>query len=194
LIWGLWDVSTEPSPTRFLTRGDYTKGAHAVEPGVIEVLDGHLEKSFHEVAKRSPKPSPQSTGRRLAFAHWLTQPDHPLTARVMVNRIWQYHFWTGIVSTPADFGQRGARPTHPELLDWLAVEFVENGWPSQRGLDHDRVILAETKETDDLFDVRLLMVRAGRFTAVRSALGVDDCDGLADDEATVASRRIEADV
>ena len=128
LIWGLWDVTSEPSPTKFLTRGDYTKGAHAVQPGVIEVLDGHLQHTFEEVAKQVPKSSPQSTGRRLTLAHWLTQPDHPLTARVMVNRIWQYHFGTGIVSTPDDFGQRGARPTHPELLDWLAVEFVENGW------------------------------------------------------------------
>ena len=128
LIWGLWDVSTEPSPTPFLTRGDYTKAAHAVEPGVIEVLDGHREVKFEQMTKQSPKPPPHSTGRRLALAHWLTQPNHPLTARVMVNRIWQYHFGTGIVSTPDDYGQRGARPTHPELLDWLAVEFVENGW------------------------------------------------------------------
>jgi hypothetical protein len=128
LIWGLWDVSTEPSPTQFLTRGDYTKPARPVEPDVIEVLEGHLEVNFDQIAKRSPEPPPYSTGRRLALANWLIQPNHPLTARVMVNRIWQYHFGTGIVSTPDDYGQRGARPTHPELLDWLAVEFVENGW------------------------------------------------------------------
>ncbi len=128
LIWALWDVSGQPSPTQFLTRGDYTKGAHAVASGVIEVLDCHLESSFDEVAKQTPQPSEDTTGRRLTLARWLTQPDHPLTARVMVNRIWQYHFGTGIVSTPDDFGQRGARPSHPELLDWLAVEFVENDW------------------------------------------------------------------
>ena len=128
LIWALWDVSGQPSPTQFLTRGDYTKGGTAVAPGVIEVLDCHLESSFDEVAKQTPQPSENTTGGRLTLARWLTQPDHPLTARVMVNRIWQYHFGTGIVSTPDDFGQRGARPTHPELLDWLAVEFVENDW------------------------------------------------------------------
>lgn len=65
---------------------------------------------------------------RLEFAHWLTKPDNPLTARVMVNRIWQYHFGEGIVRTPSNFGMLGAPPTHPELLDYLANHFVEQGW------------------------------------------------------------------
>src|SRR5439155_746049 len=66
--------------------------------------------------------------RRLALAKWITDPKHPLTARVIVNRLWQYHFGQGIVDTPSDFGLNGGRPTHPALLDWLAVELVENGW------------------------------------------------------------------
>jgi hypothetical protein len=66
--------------------------------------------------------------RRKAFAQWLIDPKHPLTARVMVNRIWHYHFGRGIVATPSDFGDMGFRPTHPELLDWLAGKFISQGW------------------------------------------------------------------
>ncbi|MEM7143483.1 MAG: DUF1553 domain-containing protein [Verrucomicrobiota bacterium] len=122
LIWGLWDVTTDPSPTPFLARGDYTKKEHPVEAGYIAVLENGLEDAVDQHAVDG------STGRRLAFARWLARPDHPLTARVMANRIWQYHFGRGLVVTPDDFGERGARPSHPELLDWLATSFVESGW------------------------------------------------------------------
>ncbi len=124
VIWGLWDVSADPTPTRLLRRGDFESPDNEVQPGVLSVLETS-HNSFH--LPPAP-PNDQTTGRRLALANWLTHPEHPLTARVLVNRVWQYHFGTGLVATPDDFGARGSRPTHPELLDWLAAEFVESGW------------------------------------------------------------------
>jgi hypothetical protein len=73
-------------------------------------------------------PEAETTHRRKALAEWIASKDHPLTARVMVNRLWQYHFGRGIVATPNDFGTRSAPPSHPELLEWLATEFMERNW------------------------------------------------------------------
>ena len=79
------------------------------------------------LGKLQPKDATEPE-RRLALARHLTRPDHPLTARVLVNRVWQKHFGTGLVDTPSDFGKMGNAPTHPQLLDWLASEFVRQGW------------------------------------------------------------------
>ncbi|MEX2581057.1 MAG: PSD1 and planctomycete cytochrome C domain-containing protein [Verrucomicrobiales bacterium] len=123
-IRALWDRG-EPSPTYILRRGEHDKPSRLVGPGVPAVLtDG---KTSFEVEPPFPDGTPK-TGRRLAYARWLTQPDHPLTARVMVNRMWHHHFGAGIVRTLENMGVQGAPPTHPELLDWLAVEFVDRGW------------------------------------------------------------------
>jgi len=94
-----------------------------VRPGFLSVLsDGHT------LTVHPPAGNPSTSGRRRALAEWIGSADNPLTARVMVNRIWQHHFGRGIVSTPGNFGRMGARPTHPELLDWLATEFLRSGW------------------------------------------------------------------
>jgi cytochrome c553 len=119
-IQALWDRG-EPSPTYLYRRGDYLQPTTLVGPGVPSVLtDG--KTPFPVV---TPWPGANKTGRRLAFAKWVIQPNHPLTARVMVNRVWKLHFGTGIVPTLANFGKTGSAPSHPELLDWLAMQFSQ---------------------------------------------------------------------
>jgi mono/diheme cytochrome c family protein len=103
-------------------RGDPDQTKEAVAPGGLAVLDDTFPLT---VPAKGPN---GTTGRRLAFAKWLTDPKNPLTARVLVNRIWMHHFGRGLVGTPGDLGRLGEKPTHPELLDYLASEFVVNGW------------------------------------------------------------------
>jgi uncharacterized protein DUF1553/uncharacterized protein DUF1549/cytochrome c len=117
-----------PSPMRLLQRGNVEVPGPRVEPGTLTVLS---EPGKSDIV-RPPDAQGKTSGYRLAFAHWLTSRDHPLTARVMVNRVWQQHFGKGIVETPENFGKLGAAPTHPELLDWLAVDFMKNGWTLKR--------------------------------------------------------------
>jgi uncharacterized membrane protein len=122
-IQALWDRG-EPSPTYIYRRGDPASPGRQVGPGVPSMLtDG---KTPFEV--KPPWPGAKKSGRRLAFACWLIQPDHPLTARVAVNSLWKHHFGTGIVKSLGNFGKTGMPPTHPELLDWLALEFIRQGW------------------------------------------------------------------
>ncbi len=123
-IRALFDMGGEPSATYLLRRGDVRMPGERVQPGVPSVLRAGLKPYKIE----PPWPGSESSGRRLALARWLVQPNHPLTSRVIVNRIWMHHFGRGIVSSPANFGHTGAAPSHPELLDWLATEFVRQGW------------------------------------------------------------------
>ncbi len=122
-VRALWDRG-RPSPTYLLVRGEYNRPGRLVGPGVPSVLVP-AGKPF---VAEPPWPGAESTGRRLALARWLTEPDHPLTARVFVNRVWSHHFGRGIVKTLDNFGALGSPPTHPELLDWLARDFVNGGW------------------------------------------------------------------
>jgi hypothetical protein len=111
------DSEKSAPPTYILKVGDVKHKMGQVEPGLLTVLN-----------TENIEIPPSSAGRRAVLANWLASPDHPLTARVMVNRIWQLRMGTGIVATPNDFGVLGQRPTNQKLLDWLAVEFMEHNW------------------------------------------------------------------
>lgn len=108
----------QPGATHRLERGDAMQPKEVVAPGTLSAFGAPREL---------PMDAPE-TARRMALAKWIADPQHPLTARVMVNRLWHYNFGTGLVDTPSDFGLNGGKPTHPELLDWLASEFIANGW------------------------------------------------------------------
>ena len=120
--------SLHPTPdTHLLFRGEPHQPREKVQPQFPTMLVS-TEKPVLATVNPVEVDGHRSSGRRAALANWMVQPDNPLTARVFVNRVWQYHFAQGIVSTPNDFGAMGQAPTHPELLDWLTVEFIESGW------------------------------------------------------------------
>ena len=166
-VRALFDMGGEPTPVHVLYRGEHENPGPPVQPGVPSALASGIQPYQLE-------PLDWSSGRRLALAKWLVQPGHPLTARVLVNRVWQHYFGRGIVQSAGNFGRTGAIPTHPELLDWLAVEFVERGW-SLKALH--RLILTST--------------------AYRQSSGLDAARRAADPDNTLLSRfplrRLDAD-
>ncbi len=138
----LVDVDDKAPEGRILKRGDHGKPGGAVAPNVPEVLApvGY---------QLDVKPGYKTSGRRLAFAKWLTDPSHPLVSRVQVNRTWARHFGRGLVPTQGNFGRSGVKPLHPELLDWLATEFVALGW-SQKALHRLMVTSTAYRQTSDV--------------------------------------------
>ena len=112
----------EPAMTHLLYRGDPMQPREQVAPGAISAVGRPLELSFDAA----------ESARRRALADWIVDETNPLTARVWVNRLWHYHFGRGLVDTPSDFGFHGGRPTHPELLDWLATELIARGWSTKQ--------------------------------------------------------------
>jgi hypothetical protein len=139
------DIGLESPPTHLLAGGDWRKPRELLPPGFPQFLD-ESTPDIH------PDPARKSTGRRSALAHWLTKKDNPLTARVLVNRLWQHHFGAGIVGTSSDFGVMGDAATHPELLDWLAVDFVEHGWSLKHM--HRLMVMSATYCQDSRVDPR----------------------------------------
>ena len=120
-VMAITNMEGKPPQGFLLKRGDYRQKGEAVSPGFLSVL------SPTGAGMAAPVGEPGRCSR-LRLAQWLTDPNHPLTARVAANRIWQYHFGKGLVGTASDFGVNGERPSHPELLDWLATEFMARRW------------------------------------------------------------------
>lgn len=147
--------------TRLFHRGDHQQPKQTVAPAALSAAS----PNGRPVAFPLNDETIPTTGRRLAFARWLTSRNNPLFARVIVNRVWMHHFGTGLVSTPADFGKLGTEPSHPKVLDWLATEFRTNGW-SLKQL-HRTIMTSsawkQTKEasaTESSFPVPLIRLEA----------------------------------
>ncbi|MCH2182500.1 MAG: PSD1 and planctomycete cytochrome C domain-containing protein [Mariniblastus sp.] len=142
LTAGQQSVSAAPAfPVAYAVTEGTPVNARLQQRGEPHRLGDEIPRRNLELFGSEPIADPSGSGR-LDLADWLTRPTNPLTARVFVNRVWHWHFGQGIVATPSDFGSRGTRPTHPELLDWLANEFVEAGW-SVKAL-HRRIMNSRT--------------------------------------------------
>ena len=125
-----------------LGAGNWDVQREEVQPGFLSILDPSDPKIV-------PPEGLNSTGRRSVLANWLADPKNPLTPRVMVNRIWQYHFGRGIVASASDFGVMGERPSNPQLLDYLAATFVENGWSIKKM--HRQIMLSNLYQESSAF-------------------------------------------
>jgi len=144
-------IRQQPPPTRFLPRGDVTAPRHEVTPGALSAV-ADLDADFG-----LPADAPEAE-RRLRFAAWLGDPRNPLPARVMANRVWHLHFGQGIVATPNDFGVSGAAPSHPQLLDWLALRFRESGFRVKTL--HRLIVTSAAYRRSSAFDAKAAAVDA----------------------------------
>ena len=147
-VMALTEVKGQVPASKLFNRGDHEQPVRDVPPGELTIL------TTPEIEPFTPAAVPSgSSGRRLAYANWLTSGKHPLVARVLVNRFWMHHFGRGLVNTPGDFGLAGERPSHPELLDWLADEFVKSGWklkPLHRSIVLSRAYRQSAANPDSL--------------------------------------------
>jgi hypothetical protein len=169
-------------PVTFLfNRGQPDQPKHAVKPGDLTVLAGSREVDIPEKAKDLP-----TSGRRLAFAESITDGKHPLLARVMVNRVWMQHFGRGLVSSVGDFGALGEKPTHPELLDWLAAEFMETGW-SLKHL-HRLILTSHTWRQSSLRDAEKERIDPDNHWLARASIRRLEAETLRDALLTVSGQ------
>jgi cytochrome c553 len=157
-VMALTEVKGQMPVSKLFNRGDHDQPKQVVQPGELGILASPQIEPFKPVPVSSG-----SSGRRLAYAQWLTSGKHPLVARVLVNRFWLNHMGRGIVNTPGDFGRQGELPTHPELLDYLADEFVKSGW-KLKSL-HRLIMLSSTYRQSSVNDASLRADPENRFYA-----------------------------
>ena len=182
LVRALLDMGGRPTAVHVLHRGEFRNPGGKVEPGVPSVLSLGLDP--YRVEK--PAWTTGTSGRRLALARWLTQPNHPLTARVMVNRVWQHYFGIGLVKTEGNFGRTGSPPSHPELLDWLSSELVRSGW-SLKTL-HRLILTSTAYRQSSLFDPETHAADPDNSLLSRFPLRRLDADAIRDSILRVAGR------
>ena len=140
LVSGMFELGPNAPPTNILVTGVYNRKAAEVEPGFPSMIAGDQQPVI--------VPTATSSGRRTALANWIADPQNPVTARVMVNRIWYQYFGHGIVDSVSDFGKMGEKPSNPELLDWLASEFVQQGW-SMKKLQREIMLSSVYRQASD---------------------------------------------
>ena len=154
-VLGWTDLSAAPAELHVLKNGERGKPLYAVQPGTLTFAP-LLKQTFAAAATDA-----KTTGRRRQLAEWIANSENPLTARVAVNRIWQHHFGEGLVRSPNNFGFKGDPPTHPELLDWLASEFIDSGWSARHV--HKLILTSRTWQQSSIHS------RAAEFTERDSA-------------------------
>jgi hypothetical protein len=169
--------SHAPEKVAVLDRGSVAKPGEEVTPGGLSAV--------RELSAQFTIPSDATDAhRRIALADWIADPRNPLTARVIVNRVWYYHFGAGIVNTPSDFGVNGDRPSHPELLDWLAAAFMEHGW-SLKWL-HRKIVTSQAYRQSSAFNPKAHAIDAGNRLLWRMGLRRMDAETLRDSVLSVA--------
>jgi len=141
-VLGWTDLRRDPPPLHLLKKGDHRVPLSVVEPAHLSMIPDLAQ------AWQPPQQKATTSQRRLQLANWIVDPRNPLTARVIVNRMWQHHFGQGLVRSPNDFGFNGLKPTHPELLDWLAADLMEQGWTMKRL--HKLMVMSRTYQQASL--------------------------------------------
>ncbi|MDH4452554.1 MAG: PSD1 and planctomycete cytochrome C domain-containing protein [Verrucomicrobiota bacterium] len=183
-VMALTEVKGQMPVSKLFNRGDHDQPKQVVQPGELGILASPQIEPFKSVPLSSG-----SSGRRLAYAQWLTSGKHPLVARVLVNRFWLNHMGRGIVNTPGDFGRQGELPTHPELLDYLADEFVKSGW-KLKSL-HRLIMLSSAYRQSSVNDASLRADPENRFYA-RFKMRRLDAETLRDSMLATTGKLVQA--